>query len=132
MLKYTVSSPCPFPTSVCLLGNDYFSHLCCKKSPIWPLKRKINPGFVRNHGISPPCSSLVLGDACSIHCSATDCPHRLVHIIFSACSNRSEVAAFPLGKEDINRESKSNKDSTIFQYLRQIEIRVNVMRSLIF
>lgn len=35
MLKCLDSSPCPFPISVCLLGNDYFSHLCCKMLPIW-------------------------------------------------------------------------------------------------
>lgn len=47
-------------------------------------------------------------------------------------ATEGRLVAFPLGKENINRESKSNKESTIFQYLRQIEIHVNVMRSLIF
>jgi len=95
-------------------------------------KKKNHHCFVRSHGIYPPCSSLVLGDAHSILCSATDCPHRLVHVIFSVCGNSREVVVFPLGKENINQESKSNKEREIFQYLRQLEIRVNVMRSLIF
>lgn len=132
MLKCLDSSPCPFPISVCLLGNDYFSHLCCKMLPIWLFILKKSHFFVWNDGRFPLCSSLVPGDTRSGPRPATGCPHLLAHLGFSACGCGRGVAVFPVGNEDINQASESNKENEIVPCLRQTEIRANVMRSLIF